>query len=544
MAVMSGNVNVTVRVEGVGSAPSKVTESAKAIDKVAESGTKASASISSFKDRVGALKTSVGPVNVLREGFENLRSNAGFLIGTMTVLGGVVAGAVSAVIEFVSGEDRAARAAARWDQNQSKLNDTLNRGWGLLTKTSGSALEEQLSDVNVELAKAKVIIKDLESGSDEWVRATSDVERLTRLRSALERVIAADTQVTRDNIFAMKRTMEEMSRIEVPLLSPFTGNSNDPSLKLHTDLAGTAYTDEQWAAREKRLKEAADRARRTRGGGGSKPEQTKEEGVDAVMGRGKWASKEDPTDLGDLIDGFESDPDGVDQMLNRKPKPSGKSKPFSPERTKAHDIRDFSAALSDSLPGMSEFSGALRDISSSWADVAAANDNAAEVYQKYLNGEGDIEDVMKARADARQAEARGAISSIGAIATAGAEQIKNERLRAGVLATIQLGLGTAMMFVNPAEAAGHFAAAAILGSVAIFGGGSGSGSSRGGKSRSGSSRSVSRTLSDPAAAGGGWSINIFGGWFGAGHPAETAAALHALSRRGAGSGYVPLPRAG
>jgi len=93
------------------------------------------------------------------------------------------------------------------------------------------------------------------------------------------------------------------------------------------------------------------------------------------------------------------------------------------------------------------------------------------------------------------------------------------------------------MFVPGAqqEAIGHLAGAAILGSVAIFGGGGGAGSSRGSSS---STRSLNRPLSERQTSGN--TTVIINGTYIAGHTMqETAAELHALGRRGVGGGFVP-----
>ncbi|MCC6623354.1 MAG: hypothetical protein IT385_18995 [Deltaproteobacteria bacterium] len=134
------------------------------------------------------------------------------------------------------------------------------------------------------------------------------------------------------------------------------------------------------------------------------------------------------------------------------------------ERLEAgNQIRDFAVALNEALPGMGAFNVALSQLADTWA--------------KWGEGSLTTRDAV--------------IGSLGAIAKAGAQQIKDERLRAGVLSIIELGLGFANL-ANPPIAAGHFTASAILGGVALFG--SGSGSSRGAGGGSGGAAGTPRPV--------------------------------------------------
>ncbi len=205
----------------------------------------------------------------------------------------------------------------------------------------------------------------------------------------------------------------------------------------------------------------------------------------------------------------------------------------------ANAIRDFTGALADSLPNATAFADALRTTSQLYDTYASAARAAADA-KAAADAESDetkkkplLLDQLAKEASARKAGAVAAIGSIGAIAKAGAEQIKNERARAGVLSIIELGLGTGLMFVPgmQAEAAGHLAAAAILGSVAIFGGGGGQRGRGGGAG----SRAV-RPVSDGERSSGAIVLNINAPWFGP-SPQEAAAGLAAFLGRVGGTGF-------
>ena len=67
MGVVSGNVRITIEMTGKGDAPAKVKETAGAVKSLGDTSQRASVSVLSLKDRVGALKGSISPVNALRE---------------------------------------------------------------------------------------------------------------------------------------------------------------------------------------------------------------------------------------------------------------------------------------------------------------------------------------------------------------------------------------------------------------------------------------------------------------------------------------------
>lgn len=501
MAVVNGDVNVGVNVRGgQGDGARKVDETAASLDKLKGASDRTTTSVLTLKDKVGALKETAGPVNVVREGFENLRSNVGFVIASVTGLVGVVADVVGGIIELAQANDEAARATKRWGDTAEERALAVKSAWDALNTVKLTPHEEALRGINEQLKIAESTATALKDDYDELQPVLREMGSLRATQAALESAIARDNERQAAALKNIVERMREASVLAVPIISPFTGNADD--LAVGTNFWGEGETPEMKAAREKRLRDALARAR----GGGSRPTPpaSNREGLDALLGL-------DLSDdvLGDYLksvraleesSGGRTGEGGADGDLARGP---------SRMQALAGDIRDFTASLSESIPMMSEWSGALGQISQLWGDYAESGKGAA----------------------------RATILSVGAIAQAGAEQIKNERLRAGVLSVIHLGLGTALMFVAGAqqEAIGHLAGAAILGSVAIFGGGGGAGSSRGSSS---STRSLNRPLSERQTSGN--TTVIINGTYIAGHTMqETAAELHALGRRGVGGGFVP-----
>lgn len=487
MALTQGDVRITIGVTGKGD--TKVIKDAQK-------------DVEGLGAKLGtSMKTSVDPVNKLREGFERVRANAGFLVGSLTALGGVVVGVVGEIISFVSGADKADRALVLWEKNQNALTGAIEKGRDALVQFGGSPVEQALSDVNTQLTIARGLLIDMKDNEEEWAKKTKEVEKLLQVRTALENDLARDAERTADAWDRIKRSMQEAATIDFGTAqgpNPFIANSDDPALKLQRNEFGELETEAEKEARLKRLGLAVRDNRARRGGGKRLAEQrgdfygqTFQPSNDDGLSPEFIFFAKNPVDDGDRTDTADGSSSG------------GKGK--SRAQMLAGDVRDFTAALSESIPQMGEFASALGQISAMWGEYAETGKGAA----------------------------RATIMSVGAIAQAGAEQIKNERMRAGVLSIIHLGLGTALMFVPGAqqEAVGHLAGAAILGSVAIFGGGGGGSSKQ-------APRAVNRQLSERGGEGG-VTMNFWAPYIAGNSAQETAAELHALQRRGTGSGFVP-----
>lgn len=202
--------------------------------------------------------------------------------------------------------------------------------------------------------------------------------------------------------------------------------------------------------------------------------------------------------------------------------------------SRAEGIAQFARQLGESLPQMGAFTAALGSMASAWNDVTAANENAIRIEGEYREGRATETQLLEAMADARKAEGQAAINSVGFLAKAGAESIKNERMRAGVLAVIETGLGLGKVALGDyVGAAGHFAAATTLGSVAIFGSAkSSSGDQRAERSRQQLSQQQQSQQQSVTQ------VNVYGGWYGGSSAQENAWALQQQSRRHAGNGFA------
>ncbi len=563
MGVTNGEIKVSINITGQGDGPKKVEDTAKALDKVDKSSTQAAGGVNNLTARVGALKTGVGPVNMLREGFEFLRSNIGFL-GTAIASATAVFGALFSLLSSDTSIDEYAAKALTAATNSHKLSSELSdvaakaRGavvplaqmrkelLGLVVASAKLAGDDDRADFLVRQAGAADAAKTAEDAGKKLV---DDKQKMWTAENALKKAEAnaASLQRTRDGL------IERINKAEAGRLVGLPGSVEDTSgwirALVETDVALTHNTavvaglkqvhkdlGEQVALSTDRLaalKQAADEASIiempeltfTPEKGPVRP-PSPEQTLRSALLRGdqaaidkafaadrKGALRLDPGAANDNRM-FDVDPDQIDAITRGQEAMQAYIGTIAEARelTAASDlggwIRDFSAALSEAIPGMGAFSGALSEISTLWGEYAETGKGAA----------------------------RATILSVGAIARAGAEHIKNERLRAGVLAVIETGLGLGLMFVpgRQAEAGGHFAAAATLGAVAIFGSGSSS-SAAGSQDRQ---RSFARPLSERTQSG-----MVVNNWWGPyiapGRDQQSAAELHAIMGRGESGGWVP-----
>lgn len=480
MAILDGDVNVGVNVRGKGDADKKVDQVKGSLD--------------GMNKKLGEVRERTKPVNALREGFENLRSNGLFLVGA-------IGSVVGALVGLAEAFDDNAQAIKAWEEAQSRVSAALEE--------TGDLIE----DVQIKLGKRppKTDLEKLgEAMRERWAENADLIDKATEAVAAhaeeLEATRRRYTEYSKAYDLQQRKLNDAQTKLN-ELLGVQRGllAENIDLLNEMARVAGQGFREDVLGAGGKPFFErwkadgASPRGPRGPGGGRARPPADEAgwdaflEGLIAEANNGASGSSGQPDNQSLLSLGLAGEGTG------------GKGK--SRVQMLAEDIRDFSAALAEALPGMQEFQAALFEISSLWGEYASGQRDAASA----------------------------TILSLGAIAKAGAQSIKDERLRAGVLSVIELGLGTGLMFVpgRQAEAASHFAAAGILGGVALFGSSSGGGAA---SSRS-PSRSISRPLMDQQGSGG--VTMVFNDPYIAGHtPQETAAELHARLRRGRSSGHA------
>jgi hypothetical protein len=173
---------------------------------------------------------------------------------------------------------------------------------------------------------------------------------------------------------------------------------------------------------------------------------------------------------------------------------------------RAQGIRDISSAIMESIPALDKYAASLGQITDVWAEYGKTSQNMGAAVT----------------------------TTVGNLAKVGAQQIKDERARAGVLAAINFGLFLASEFVPGMQpmASGYLASSIALGIVAATGIGTGGGASGGG---AGAARNTPRTSLVRNNSGGGQSngpivLNI--GVLAGGSPQENAESIgRILDRR-------------
>lgn len=528
MAVVNGEVNTTVNVRQTGNA-SNVDDAAK--------------SVRGLNQSMDGLKAGVAPVNKVREGFEQLRSNAAFLVGGVTA----VVGAISALAEAF---DTSGKKLERWAAQQAAVNATLTTTASLLDdvdvylgRTASTSVTDKIEAVQKKWAEVVPSIEEAEEalrayqerfesgkwtkeGWDDFHRGWADAQtKLTELvsqRSHLEDVNtalikrqSAEVAYQRQEYEKMFRTIFNISELPAPKVLRKTN-----ALDAWGDVS--SIYDPQFSDNPTQSVEAgvAPSKPKLRGGGGGR-EQTKEEGLDALFGRGKFAPKERPTDLDALLEDLGMD--GIDQMIANA-KPNDRDVGMGPEAA-SKMITDFDL--------MTE--AALR-----------FNDALGPLLNEMLPGLGDsiggISSIMEAYADStgKSAKAQVAAFAMGSVAVAGGiGKILGGKKGMWIAESIaETGYAAASLAVGDFWGfAQHGIAATTLGAAAAAAGGGGG--AKGGAGGGGGRGGFSRPLSNVSAGGGSPTIIINGDWNGNNSPQETAAELHARLQQGRSSGYVP-----
>jgi len=149
-----------------------LSDTAKGMEKVAAEAARAGQNVTAANDRiktsVDGFKDKIKPIDMVREGFNKLRENLGFVATTATVVGSAVIGVVSGIAKLVSGSDRVEIALKRWRENQGELNKTIERGKDLLEVFSRTPLEEALTNVNIQLRYTRELAAEIKGDKDEW----------------------------------------------------------------------------------------------------------------------------------------------------------------------------------------------------------------------------------------------------------------------------------------------------------------------------------------------------------------------------------------
>lgn len=592
MAVVNGRVDIQIRTEAAGNAAPKVKAVANEVSGIERAASKAVGPISGVSSAVVGLQKGVGPVESIKTAFDSLTGTFAFVSGVVSL---VVAG-VSALVDAIGGMESplSKSQAALLDLRTStdawaeSLKDAAKQAREVAKQTS--AMATSVLDIEAEIAalggddegarqlQALAAWEKAETQYREAVEQRAAQEKELRLEEArLDQVHGNLVEAQRKLALAEEAIVRERRRghadlafqkeVERALLLETVDLAEvaerDLARKVEAMRASVGVFDELLGSLGRLVDvkgAAAEKAAtpkppppRARGGGGRK--RMSREDLLAAQGEAEIEAlllllrqDEEEAELeaelrAEAKRAEERARKALEEARAEEKKLADqrerlfKSDPFRAEAegmlALSDAVRDFATTMGDGIPMLGAFAGALGSVATAFDGVSAANDNAMKVAEAYREGKASEQEMVEAMADARKTEARAAMDSVGFLAKAGAEQIKNERLRAGVLAVIETGLGLGKAAIGDyAGAAGHFAAAATLGTVAIFGSASSSSSPQQ------QSRAQDAIAAQTQAQTSMTTVNVYGGWFGASSPQENAWALEQQSRRHAGNGYA------
>lgn len=586
MAVVQGQVNIQIKTDAAGNAAPKVKAVGDAVDKVGASANATRNPIAALGSGIMALKDGVSPIESIKGAVDSLAGTFAFAGGAI----GLAAGAVSVLVDILStaeseteklirtteeastkSHDHATalieqgRAAVGTAANMRELKTAVyqamaanaamrgdtdaaaNAARSAAGEAAAKAVEDQTEKIgalSTEQNKLGFVTRALTDEIDNQEAAFSElVKTYGHVTSTGDIVIDRSTELGRAAAGVIQKRADDIKKMKeqrAEQLLRIDGIDGEIAA-----LKSLRAEKEQGAsdAGIYVMEEMVITPRRRRGGGGKSRAQKQ---LDRLEMEGNAIVEQARLELEQMEMEAELAAELAAAEANSKARAVSaihelarmdKALPYRAEaegaKSYAAAISDFTTQLSASIPMMAAFSAAAGTIASSWDAVASANDNVMQVEARYREGKASEIELSEAAAAARKMEGKAALDSVGAIAKAGAEQIKNERLRAGVLAIIETGLSIASFAMyDYVGGAAHAAAALMLGSVAIFGGSK----SSSGKAEQPRTQQAPSTAQQPTQSV--TQVNVYGGWYGSQSPQENAWALEQQTRRHAGNGFA------
>lgn len=397
-----------------------------------------------FGAKVDAIKGKAAGVNKLRDAFENLSSNAGFVIGAVTGVGLALAGLVE---QFDSG----AQAIKAWEATQANV-------VGYLEKT-----RDLVEDIDVLLGRAPKteLAKTAEAAFEQWEKNKNAINDAEAALSAYEiQIKELARQYTEFSPIVM-RLQDERTRAQNAYNDLLKDQNTlqagylrllDEEKRKRSEPYGPPLPEEKdpgsWDpnAETMNLGVVDGRSPRRGGGGGPKRELAAQRGD--FFGQTRQASDRFAVDAGVAENAkrvlWEDPPadfwaqDGLGKMATQ-------AEQFAEALTK---VADATGLVATSMP---EMGSALSEIEA--------------ITAKVVEGKLSLANALAAGATAIAANAAKAIGGV--------------RAEAAVRAAYEIAMGFATL-ANPFESAGHFTAGALLGAVAAGAGGGGGGRGKGG----------------------------------------------------------------
>lgn len=421
--------------------------------------------------KLDGLKGKASGVNKVREVFENLRSNAFFVVGAIGAIGAVIGDVVSSL-------SLGTAAMERWDEAQGRMADGLKRTQDILSDIDAllgkgpdkwevtiERVSARMAELSADIGSGEKAIKDTKAQIE---ATTAAVPGLRILFDGLNASLIGDQEKInklkkeqRDLEAKNLELMEEQSKqtaAQVAMLnwiagkqakpagdkqpSPFLGTSDDPALSLSS------------------LAKVIQDAQRDLGGRGGGVRRTSRTDTTGAANFSEWAKLNIDPATGGFRQGI-MDTDGADFILDA---PLG-------------NARDTDA--SKRIAGLEATGDALFKIGDSFSYMASKIDELDPKIGGLFESFGSIANIWKETGNSAESLATGVIGSVDAIATASSAWFKDEKARTRFLGAKELLLAAPLWFVDPAQAAAKTATG--LGLLALAGGGGGGSSASGGR---------------------------------------------------------------
>lgn len=471
----------------------------------AASGSKSFAdSLGGVGEKLAGIKDQAGPVNKLREAFDNLRGNAGFAFGAITA----AAGLFGAAIEGLTGDlFKGSFAMRKWDEARQTLEEGAKR------------TEEIVRGLRAELDRLQGI-----EGPTKLVEGTAAAN--ARILELQKSIIAGDAAVRElkgsmdsltllpggafaqkglvDDIRDSNRKIVELKQQQIELNNLLIEGERERTIEAMRSLGPLlAYLRGTKAAANNTLTDADLRVDPTLVPGYVAPDDKKPRGGGRGVSR-KDREAAEARKIAETWKGVAKDvEDNIRAVLDAEER-------FAEQM---REIDDVLAEQADNIAGNKggNFASALSDTelaaraASDAFDLLATSGASLEAVLPGLSGAfGEIAAIWDATDGSAKSMAQGVLGSVDAIANAGAAWIKDEKARTRFLGAKELLLAAPLWFIDPAQAAVRTATG--IGLLAL-GGGGGGGASGGARGSSGGSAGYV-----PDARSGGGASTVVHHW--------------------------------
>lgn len=481
-------------------------KTAAELKKTGESAEEAGSKVSAL-GKADALKAAAGPVNKLREVFENLRGNAGFIFGSIAGAIGLVGGALDALAgDLLKGSV----AMQRWDAARKTLEDGAKRTEeivkGLRAELDRLRGVEGPTKLDEGTDAANKRLEELRANIVAGTAATKELKKSMDLLALVPGGALAGMILVED-IRKSNRDIVDLKKQEIELNNLLLEGERERTIEaLRSVAALQAYLrgDKAIANDEKINPDSlkvdptlvpgyvAPGSSKPRGGGGGGPR------VDAWKQELERQQRALKRDREALIAEANRDWDelfGVDaaNMLRAERDSRAKLGREQEEAARKRRLGQVSPVLDGfgSLFDKDAIGDKLKTMTSDADAVAAAFDKIAvssrgiEAVLPGLSGAfSQVSEIWAATDGSAESMAQGVLGSVDAIANAGAAWLKDEKARTRFLGAKELLLAAPLWFIDPAQAAVKTATG--IGLLAL-GGGGGAGAGGGARSSSGGS---------------------------------------------------------